>query len=74
MDKFINFQNLTFIGLLVLAYQNFEMRNKLNDISAKIEYNQFELDEIKKESMEAAKYARSANNMTFQLQSLISEK
>ena len=42
MDKFINFQNLTFIGLLVLAYQNFEMRNKLNDISAKIEYNQFD--------------------------------
>lgn len=74
MDKFINFQNLTFIGLLVLAYQNFEMRNKLNDISAKIEYNQFELDEIKKESMEAAKYARSANTMTFQIQSQINEK
>ncbi len=74
MNKFITFQNLTFIGLIVLAYQNFEIRNKLNDLSSKIEYSQFELDEIKKESAEAAKYARSANNMTFQLQSLINEK
>ena len=50
MNKFINFQNLTFIGILVLAYQNFQVRNKLNDITSKIEYSQFELDEIKKES------------------------
>jgi len=74
MNKFINFQNLTFLGLIILAYQNFEIRNKLNDISSKIEYSQFELDEIKKESVEAAKYARSANTMTFQIQSLINEK
>ena len=32
------------------------------------------LDEIKKESIEAARYAKSANTMTFQLQSLINEK
>ena len=74
MNKFINFQNLTFLGLIILAYQNFEIRNKLNDISSKIEYSQFELDEIKKESVEAAKYVRSANTMTFQIQSLINEK
>ena len=73
MNKFINFQNLTFIGILVLAYQNFQVRNKLNDITSKIEYSQFELDEIKKESVEAARYAKSANTMTFQLQSLINE-
>tara|TARA_X000001036_G_scaffold416208_1_gene432996 strand:- start:2682 stop:2906 length:225 start_codon:yes stop_codon:yes gene_type:complete len=74
MNKFINFQNLTFIGILVLAYQNFQIRNNLNDITSKIEYSQFELDEIKKESVEAARYAKSANTMTFQLQSLINEK
>ena len=51
----LNFQNLTFFGLIVLAYQNYETRNKLNEISSTVEYALFELDEIKKEATEANK-------------------
>ncbi|MDG2342650.1 MAG: hypothetical protein ACJZ0Y_01705 [Cytophagales bacterium] len=66
---YLNFQNLTFFGLLILAYQNYETRNELNDINSKLEYSLFELDEIKKESAEANKYAKSANTMTFSIMS-----
>ena len=70
-QNYLNFQNLTFIGLLILAYQNYETRNKLNDISSSIEYTYFELDEIKKEAAEANKYAKSANTMAFSIFSSI---
>lgn len=60
---------MTFFGLLILAYQNYETRNELNDINSKLEYSLFELDEIKKESAEANKYAKSANTMTFSIMS-----
>ncbi len=63
----LNFQNLTFFGLIVLAYQNYETRNKLNEISSTVEYALFELDEIKKEATEANKYAKSANTMAFSI-------
>ena len=66
-QKLLNFQNLTFIGILILAYQNYETRNELNQISANIEYTLFELDEIKKEATEANKYAKSANTMAFSI-------
>ena len=66
---YLNFQNLIFFGLLILAYQNYETRNELNDINSKLEYSLFELDEIKKESAEANKYAKSANTMTFSIMS-----
>ncbi len=66
---YLNFQNLTFFGLLILAYQNYETRNELNDINSKLEYSLFELDEIKKESAEANKYAKSANTMAFSIMS-----
>ena len=66
---YLNFQNLTFFVLLILAYQNYETRNELNDINSKLEYSLFELDEIKKESAEANKYAKSANTMTFSIMS-----
>ena len=68
--SYLSFQNLTFIGLIILAYQNYESRNELNEINSKLEYSLFELDEIKKESAEANKYAKSANTMAF---SIISE-
>ena len=67
---YLSFQNLTFFGLIILAYQNHESRNELNEINSKLEYSLFELDEIKKESAEANKYAKSANTMAF---SIISE-
>ena len=70
-QNYLNFQNLTFICLLILAYQNYETRNKLNDISSSIEYTYFELDEIKKEAAEANKYAKSANTMAFSIFSSI---
>ncbi len=63
----LNFQNLTFFGLIVLSYQNYETRNKLNEISSTVEYALFELDEIKKEATEANKYAKSANTMAFSI-------
>jgi len=66
---YLKFQNLTFFGLLILAYQNYETRNELNDINSKLEYSLFELDEIKKESAEANKYAKSANTMAFSIMS-----
>ena len=56
---------------MILAYQNYETRNKLNDISSSIEYTYFELDEIKKEAAEANKYAKSANTMAFSIFSSI---
>ena len=45
---YFNFQNLTFLGLIILSYQNYETRNKLNDIVSRLEYTSFELEEIKK--------------------------
>ena len=67
----MNFKNLTFIGLLFLAFQNYKTRNTLNELKAKIEYSHFELNEIKKEAVEANKYAKSANTIAFQNQSSI---
>tara|TARA_B100001146_G_scaffold155793_1_gene137092 strand:+ start:4779 stop:4997 length:219 start_codon:yes stop_codon:yes gene_type:complete len=67
----MNFKNLTFIGLLFLAFQNYKTRNTLNELKAKIEYSHFELNEIKKETVEANKYAKSANTIAFQIQSSI---
>ena len=43
--------------------------NVTRDINSKLEYSLFELDEIKKESAEANKYAKSANTMTFSIMS-----
>ena len=59
MKNYMNFKNLTFIGLLFLAFQNYKTRNTLNELKAKIEYSHFELNEIKKEAVEANKYAKS---------------
>ena len=56
---------------MILAYQNYETRNTLNELNAKIEYSQFELNEIKIEASEANKYAKSANTLAFQIQSSI---
>ena len=71
MKNYMNFKNLTFIGLLFLAFQNYKTRNTLNELKAKIEYSHFELNEIKKEAVEANKYAKSANTIAFQIQSTI---
>jgi cell division protein FtsL len=71
MKNYMNFKNLTFIGLLFLAFQNYKTRNTLNELKAKIEYSHFELNEIKKEAAEANKYAKSANTIAFQIQSSI---
>ena len=71
MKNYMNFKNLTFIGLLFLAFQNYKIRNTLNELKAKIEYSHFELNEIKKEAVEANKYAKSANTIAFQIQSSI---
>ncbi len=71
MKNYMNFKNLTFIGLLFLAFQNYKTRNTLNELKAKIEYSHFELNEIKKETVEANKYAKSANTIAFQIQSSI---
>ena len=67
IQGYLNFRNLTFFGLLILAYQNYETRNKLNEISSTVEYALFELEEIKKEATEANKYAKSANTMAFSI-------
>ena len=66
-QKLINFQNLTFLGIIILGYQNYQTRNKLNEISSNIEYALFELDIIKKEATEANKYAKSANTLAFSI-------
>jgi len=50
MKNYMNFKNLTFIGLLFLAFQNYKTRNTLNELKAKIEYSHFELNEIKKDN------------------------
>ena len=71
MKNYMNFKNLTFIGLLFLSFQNYKTRNTLNELKAKIEYSHFELNEIKKEAVEANKYAKSANTIAFQIQSSI---
>ena len=71
MKNYMNFKNLTFIGLLFLAFQNYKTRNTLSESKAKIEYSHFELNEIKKEAVEANKYAKSANTIAFQIQSSI---
>ena len=67
IQNYLSFQNLTFFGLVILAYQNYETRNKLNEISSTVEYTLFELEEIKKEATEANKYAKSANTMAFSI-------
>jgi hypothetical protein len=67
IQGYLNFRNLTFFGLVILAYQNYETRNKLNEISSTVEYALFELEEIKKEATEANKYAKSANSMAFSI-------
>ena len=46
LQGYLNFRNLTFFGLVILAYQNYETRNKLNEISSTVEYALFELEEI----------------------------
>ena len=66
-QNYLNFQNLTFFGLVILAYQNYETRNKLNEMNSTFEYALFELEEIKKEATEANKYAQSANTMAFSI-------
>ena len=71
---YFNFQNLTFLGLIILSYQNYETRNKLNDIVSRLEYTSVELEEIKKEAREATKYAKSANTMAFSIFSAVEEK
>jgi len=71
MKNYINFKNLTFFGILILAYQNYETRNTLNELKVQLEYSQFELNEIKNEASEANKYAKSANTLAFQIQSSI---
>ena len=67
LQGYLNFRNLTFFGLVILAYQNYETRNKLNEISSTVEYALFGLEEIKKEAAEANKYAKSANTMAFSI-------
>ena len=74
IQNYLNFQNLTFFGLVILAYQNYETRNKLNEINSNLEYALFELEETKKEAMEANKYAKSANTMAFSIFSAVEEK
>ena len=71
---YFNFQNLTFLGLIILSYQNYETRNKLSEISSRIEYSFFELDEIKKEIADTKKYAKSANTMAFSIFSDLEKK
>ena len=71
---YFNFQNLTFLGLIILSYQNYETRNKLNDIVSRLEYTSFEIEEIKKETREATKYAKSANTMAFSFSPLLRKK
>ena len=71
---YFNFQNLTFLGLIILSYQNYETRNKLNDIVSRLEYTSFELEEIKKATSEATKYAKSSNTMAFSIFSAVEEK
>ena len=70
-QNYLSFQNLTFFSLLILAYQNYETRNKLNEISSNLEYALIELDVTKKEAIEANKYAKSANTMAFSIASKI---
>ena len=67
IQNYLSFQNLTFFGLVILAYQNYETRNKLNEINSNLEYALFELEETKKEAMEANKYAKSANTIAFSI-------
>ena len=38
LQNYLNFQNLTFFGLVILAYQNYETRNKLNEMNSTFEY------------------------------------
>ena len=49
IQNYLSFQNLTFFGLVILAYQNYETRNKLNEINSNLEYALFELEETKKD-------------------------
>ena len=75
IQDYVSFQNLAFFGLRILAYQNFETRNSINELNSNLEYALFELEEIKKETIEANKYAKSANTMAFSIFSEIeSEK
>ncbi len=75
LQDYLSFQNLAFFGLIILAYQNFETRNSINELNSNLEYALFELEEIKKETIEANKYAKSANTMAFSIFSEIeSEK
>tara|TARA_Y100001970_G_C14153887_1_gene814364 strand:- start:784 stop:1032 length:249 start_codon:yes stop_codon:yes gene_type:complete len=67
IQNYLSFQNLTFFGLIILAYQNYETRNQLNEINSNLEYALFELEEVKKETIEANKYAKSANTMAFSI-------
>lgn len=67
LQNYLNFQNLTFFGLVILAYQNYETRNKLNEMNSTFEYALIELEKIKKEATEANKYAKSANTMAFSI-------
>ena len=41
LQNYLNFQNLTFFGLVILAYQNYETRNKLNEMNSTFEYALF---------------------------------
>ena len=75
IQDYLSFQNLAFFALIILAYQNFETRNSINELNSNLEYALFELEEIKKETIEANKYAKSANTMAFSIFSEIeSEK
>ena len=62
MKNYMNFKNLTFIGLLFLAFQNYKTRNTLNELKAKIEYSHFELNEIKKTIFYYYKFSFIAEN------------
>ena len=49
MKNYMNFKNLTFIGLLFLAFQNYKTRNTLNELKAEIKSaKELTQDEIKK--------------------------
>ena len=49
---------------MILAYQNYETRNKFNEINSNLEYALFELRN-KKEAIEANKYAKSSKHYGF---------
>jgi len=73
-DVFASLKNI--VGGEVSEYSRLlqQTRDQAIERMVKEAEDNAESDKAKKESVEAARYAKSANTMTFQLQSLINEK